>query len=321
MPTTTTGARPPRAPRKTHPMTPRLGVVLLPLFVAGCGLPPAVTIASLVIDAISLAVSEKTVADHALSQITQKDCAMWRGFTGDELCIDEDSAFAIAAADGQPTAGGADSADLVSFTTASGATEDELINLTMLGAESDLLGPAEPQSADFTTASAPAEETASPPEFAQPATAVAAVDTAGAPATGDDLRPAATADRPAPRREWVPAAMVGPGLYYVIGAFSRWTNAERLAARHGTLAPSVVTAKLDGRRLFRVVIGPFGPSEREDMRALIRRSGIDDAWAVRMNSAEWSVARSTGTAGDPVHAIAQLTKPLGFRPRRPVAGF
>ncbi len=280
MPTTTTGARPPRAPRKTHPMTPRLGVVLLPLFVAGCGLPPAVTIASLVIDAISLAVSEKTVADHALSQITQKDCAMWRGFTGDELCIDEDSAFAIAAADGQPTAGGADSADLVSFTTAS----------------------------------APAEETAPPPEFAQPATAVAAVDTAGAPATGDDLRPA-------PRREWVPAAMVGPGLYYVIGAFSRWTNAERLAARHGTLAPSVVTAKLDGRRLFRVVIGPFGPSEREDMRALIRRSGIDDAWAVRMNSAEWSVARSTGTAGDPVHAIAQLTKPLGFRPRRPVAGF
>ncbi len=158
MPITTTNARPSRAPRKTHPMTPRLGVVLLPLFVAGCGLPPAVTIASFAIDAISLAVSEKTVADHALSQIAQKDCAMWRGFTGDELCIDEDSAFAVAAADGQPTAGGADSADLVSFTTASGPTGDELMNLAMLDAESDLLEPAEPQSADFTTASAPAEE-------------------------------------------------------------------------------------------------------------------------------------------------------------------
>ncbi len=106
-------------------MTPRLGVVLLPLFVAGCGLPPAVTIASLAIDAVSLAVSEKTVADHAISQIAQKDCAMWRGFTGDELCIDEDSTFAVAAADGQPTAGGADSADLGAITTASGPIRGE----------------------------------------------------------------------------------------------------------------------------------------------------------------------------------------------------
>ena len=312
MPITTTNARPSRAPRKTHPLTPRLGVVLLPLFVAACGLPPAVTIASLAIDAISLAISEKTVADHALSQIAQKDCSMWRGFTGDGLCIDEDSTFAVAAADGQPTAGGAASADLVSFTTASGPTEDELMNLAMLDAESDLLEPAEPQSADFTTASAPAEETAPPSGFVQPATEVAAVDTAGAPGTVDHVQPAATADRPAPRREWVPAAMVGPGLYYVIGTFSRWNNAKRLAARHGTLAPSVVTAKPDGRRVFRVVIGPFAPSEQEDMRALIRRSGIYDAWAIRMNSAEWSIARSTGAARNRVHSIAQLTKPSSF---------
>ncbi len=110
------------------------------------------------------------------------------------------------------------------------------------------------------------------------------------------VQPAATADRPAPRPERVPAAMVGPRLYYVIGSFSQWNNAQRLAARHGTLTPSVVTGKLDGRKLFRVVIGPFGPSEQKDMRALIRRSGIYDAWAVRMNSAEWPVARSTGTA-------------------------
>ena len=296
MPITTTNARPSRAPRKTHPMTPRLGVVLLPLFIAGCGLPPAFTIASLAIDALSLAVSEKTVADHALSQIAQKDCSMWRGFTGDELCIDEDSTFAVAAADGQPTAGGADSADLGAITTASGPIEDGSMDLAMPGGESGLLGPAEPQLADFTTASAPAEETAPPSGLVQPATAVAAGDTPGAPGTVDHVQPAATADRPAPRRERVPAAMAGPRLYYVIGSFSQWNNAQRLAARHGTLTPSVVTGKLDGRKLFRVVIGPFGPSEQKDMRALIHRAGHYDAWAVRMNSTEWSVARSTGTA-------------------------
>ncbi len=296
MPITTADARPSRAPRKTHPMTPRLGVVLLPLFIAGCGLPPAFTIASLAIDALSLAVSEKTVADHALSQIAQKDCSMWRGFTGDELCIDEDSTFAVATADGPTTAGGADSADLGAITTASGPIEDGSMDLAMPGGESGLLGPAEPQLADFTTASAPAEETAPPSGLVQPTTAVAAGDTPGAPGTVDHVHPAATADRPAPRREWVPKAMVGPGLYYVIGASPRWNNAQRIAARHGTLAPSIVTGKLDGRRLFRVVIGPFGPNEQEDIRALVRRSGIYDAWAVRMNSTEWSVARSTGTA-------------------------
>ena len=306
MPITTPNARPSRAPRKTHPMTLRLGVVLLPLFVAGCGLPPAVTIASFAIDAISLAVSEKTVADHALSQIAQKDCSMWRGFTGEELCIDENSTFAIAAADGQPTAGGEDSADLVSLTTASGPTEDELMNLAMLDAESDLLEPLEPRSTEVATASAPAEETAPPSEVTQPAAAGAA------PGTADDVQPAATADQPVPHREWVAAAMVGPGLYYVIGTFSEWTNAKHLTARHGTLAPSVVTAELDGHRLFRVVIGPFGPSEQEAMRALVRRSGIDDAWAVRMDSADWSIARSTGTAAKQAQSIAQLTRPQGF---------
>ncbi len=219
---------------------------------------------------------------------------------------------AVATADGQPPAGGADSANLGAITTASGPIEDGSMDLAMLGAEFGLLEPAEPQSADLTTASAPAEETAPPSGLVQPATAIAAGDTPGAPGTVDHVQPAATADRLAPRRERVPAAMVGSGLYYVIGACHEWNNVQRVAARHGTLAPSVVTGKLDGRKVFRVVIGPFDPSEQEDMRALIRRAGIYDAWAVRMNSAEWSVARSTGTARNRVHSIAQLTKPSGF---------
>ncbi len=310
MPITTPDARPSRAPRKTHPMTPRLGVVLLPLFVAACGLPPAVTVASFAIDAISLAVSEKTVADHALSQITQKDCAIWRRLMGDQLCIDEDSA--VAAADGQPTAGGADSADLGAIITASGPTGDESMDVAVPGAESGLLGPAEPHLADFTTASAPAEETAPPSGLFQPATAAAAGDTPGAPGTVDHLRPAATADRPAWRRERVPAAIAGPGLYYVIGSYSRWTNAEHLTARHSALAPSIVTVMLDGRRLFRVAIGPFRRGEQKDVRSVLRRAGIYDAWAVRMVPADWFVAKSAGTARNRVRSIAQLTTPLAF---------
>ncbi len=312
MPITTPDARPPRAPRKTHPLTPRLGVVLLPLFLAACGLPPAVTIASFAIDAISLAVSEKTVADHALSQIAQKDCSIWRSFMGDALCIDEDSAFAVAAADGPPTAGGADSADLGAIATASGPTGDESMDAAVPGTESGLLGPAEPQLADFTTASAPAEATAPPSGLVQPATSVAAGDTPGAPGTVDHVQPAGTADRPAPRREWVPAAIAGPGLYYVIGSFSRWTNAEHLTARYGALAPSIITAWLNGRRVFRVVIGPFGRGEQKDVRSRLRRAGIGNLWGIRLDPADWYVSKSAGTARKPVPSIAQLTKPLAF---------
>ncbi len=266
----------------------------------------------MVIDAVSLAVSEKTVADHALSQIAQKDCAIWRGFTGDELCTDEDSAFAVAAADGQPTAGGADSADFGAIITASGPTGDESMDVAVRGAESGLRGPAEPQLADFTTASAPAEETAPPSGLDQPATAVAAAETPGAPGTVDHVRPAATADRPASRREWVSAAIAGPGLYYVIGSFSRWTNAERLTARYGTLAPSIITAWLNGRRVFRVVIGPFRRDEQKGVRARLRRAGIYNLWGIRMDPAEWFVAKSAGTARNRVRSIAQLTTPLAF---------
>ncbi len=303
MPIPTTNAWPAReAPtaRKTRRMmTPRLGIVALPLFLAACGLPPVVTIASLAIDALSLAVTEKTITDHAISQIAQKDCAMWRGFTGKGLCIDEDSTLAVAAADGQATAGGADSADSVNadgtdaadlgaITTASGPTGDEFADLDMRGAESGLPGSVEP------------------------ATPGAAVDAAGATETVDDAQPAPPADRGAPDREWVSAAMAGPGLYYVIGRASRWATAARMVARHGTLEPSVVTAKLDGRRVFRVVVGPFGRSEQKTIRRLIRRAGIYDPWAIRMNSAGWSVAKSTGTAKNPIHSVARLSNPSGF---------
>ncbi len=277
MPITTPDARPLRAPRKTHPKTLRLGVVLLPLFLAACALPPAVTVASFAIDAISLAVSEKTIADHALSQITQKDCAIWRRLMGDQLCIDEDSAIAVAAADGPSPAGGADSADLGAIATASGSTGDESMDVAVPGAESGLRGPAEPQLADFTTASAPAEETA-----------------------------------PASRQEWVPTAIAGPGLYYVIGSFSRWTNAGRLTARHSAIAPTIITTWLNGRRLFRVVIGPFRRDEQKGVRARLRRAGIYNLWGIRMDPAEWFVAKSAGTARNRVRSIAQLTTPLAF---------
>ena len=65
--------------------------------VGGCVLPPALTIASLVADGISMASSGKTVTDQAVSVLLQKDCRLWRLVRGKSICGSDASVVAIAA--------------------------------------------------------------------------------------------------------------------------------------------------------------------------------------------------------------------------------
>lgn len=65
----------------------RLAALLaLPISVASCVLPPAVTVASFAADGISLVATGKTVSDHALSTAANEDCRMWRLLTGGPVC-------------------------------------------------------------------------------------------------------------------------------------------------------------------------------------------------------------------------------------------
>ncbi|MCK5546077.1 MAG: hypothetical protein KAI27_01805 [Rhodospirillaceae bacterium] len=57
-------------------ITGALGVVVA---LSGClALPPAIQLASLAIDGISYMQTGKSISDHALSAVTNKDCAMLR---------------------------------------------------------------------------------------------------------------------------------------------------------------------------------------------------------------------------------------------------
>ena len=64
-----------------------LALASLPLL-SGCVLPPAVAIASYVIDAGSYATTGKSSTDHLLSWVAQEDCALLRIFEG-EICSHE----------------------------------------------------------------------------------------------------------------------------------------------------------------------------------------------------------------------------------------
>ncbi len=63
-----------------------ISAVLLSL--SGCALPVAVSIASLALDAGSYLASGKTVTDHGLSMVMDKDCALLRVVEG-PICEEE----------------------------------------------------------------------------------------------------------------------------------------------------------------------------------------------------------------------------------------
>ncbi len=60
---------------------------------SGCGIPPIISIASLALDFASYGSTGKTITDHGLSAVLQKDCALLRGLKG-PVCVAEGSAEA-----------------------------------------------------------------------------------------------------------------------------------------------------------------------------------------------------------------------------------
>lgn len=70
--------------------------VALTVVLSGCGLPTAVTVASLVASGVSYVSTGKSITDHGISMVLQKDCALLRGFEGD-ICLEPDPAEVFAA--------------------------------------------------------------------------------------------------------------------------------------------------------------------------------------------------------------------------------
>lgn len=63
--------------------------LLSPLLLSGCGLPPAVAVASYAADGVSYMASGKTLSDHGISAATGHDCSLLRGLSGEAVCADE----------------------------------------------------------------------------------------------------------------------------------------------------------------------------------------------------------------------------------------
>ena len=77
------------------------------LLLGGCALPLPIQVASWALDGISYIMTEKSVADHGISLVAQKDCAILRGVLDPgDFCRDlEDATTAVADAGADAGAG------------------------------------------------------------------------------------------------------------------------------------------------------------------------------------------------------------------------
>lgn len=85
-------------------MFKRLSMVACLFLLGGCALPVPLQIASWAIDGMMLVATEKTIADHGVSMLVQRDCAMLRVATEGALCRDGTGATAVAVQELPPPA-------------------------------------------------------------------------------------------------------------------------------------------------------------------------------------------------------------------------
>ena len=71
-----------------------LALAATALVLSGCALPPVVTVASFALDFASYGATGKTVTDHGISAVLQRDCALLRSLDEGEVCRDDDYDFA-----------------------------------------------------------------------------------------------------------------------------------------------------------------------------------------------------------------------------------
>jgi hypothetical protein len=75
--------------KKTMPSKHFAILFVLIITLSGCAAPPALQILSLALDGISYIATDKTLTDHGLSALTQKDCKLFRTLEEKEVCIEE----------------------------------------------------------------------------------------------------------------------------------------------------------------------------------------------------------------------------------------
>jgi len=222
----------------------RFVLLMLPALLSGCAIPATLVIASYGADGLSYLSSGKSLEDHGISTVLDEDCALHRVLIQKPICKDFNP----------PNPG-------ILFAKA----------------------PSEPAG---TPASAPAAEpiesaapTAHAPVVPVETRALAAIPRPPAP----PVKPSDVAALPGGKERPVGstiAAGVSPRRYLVLGSFSTHENAARFVKQLGKTDLTVVSVKLQGRTLYRVVTGPLTITRVANLRERLPGDVAGQSWEV-----------------------------------------
>ena len=241
------------------------------LLVAGCAIPVPLQIASWAVDGISMLATKKSVADHGLSILAQKDCAVWRGVTAGKLCRNAISGDTMVAG------------DVVTSPAKSGLTKTVSFGPNLVNS---LLSSPNDTSVSATLSTTPHVEIM---ETRNPITELRVAEYLPIKRITSGMEPA-------------------EGIYFVVGSFHNAKNAQRLLGRIAKLAPSVLNANLEGPLVYRVVVGPVTSGREKNLHRALARKKIHDTWAIRVDPSEWRFAEFSKTPTNITQEIATLKK-------------
>ncbi|MBT5570713.1 MAG: hypothetical protein HOJ90_05785 [Alphaproteobacteria bacterium] len=265
-------------------MRKSLAMIGLPILLGGCGLPPAVTVASWAADGLSYIVSGKSVTDHAISEVAEQDCALFRIVQGREVCedfeLDDSNGFVLTAA---------------SF---EGGTTLQSTEIASAQTPSDPL-PVPQEIAGFVEGFGP--DTIAVTSVAPTASFVPAkVSRQVAPAARTLARFATANPKPRPAYQTTPVYQLASlkadpqgdvipapmHVVSVIGSFKYLDNARGLAKQQTGLNAQVRRVQTNGKTWHRVVVS----APLED----VQRAGFEDAWILKV-CASGDVSETCGT--------------------------
>ncbi len=277
-------------------------VAAAPLLLGGCGLPIGVQLVSLFADGVSFLATDKTLTDHGISLVAEKDCAIWRGFKGEDICREvapDDILIADASEEPEISAfpDGADAivvADIAAFPDSAdtdGFTAPDEPQVLIAGAEADLVEPLAAEVAEAATVSEPetkaivriAELPPAKPVFAptQPEVAERTVVLAELPPSKPVVAELAAFETAAGPENAGPALKTG-GTFLIIASYFSSEDAERYARSQEELDIKVLSGTAKGHAVYRVAVGPFTPAERARAKDDLVQSGFRDVWALRL---------------------------------------
>lgn len=268
-----------------------------PLVLGGCGLPIGIQIASLFADGVSFLATDKTLTDHGISLVANKDCALWRIVKGEEVCR-EVAPDDILVADAAEVAAFPDGADETGNPEGVPAPSDDFLiaEANALPVPADEADPGgAPDSLPVRLE--PAVEVAEPTGLETAAGGDVTTEDGPVEAVVDAV--AVTVTEPAPSAADVPAIVEAvatevavaadsevledaSGTYLIIASYFRSGDAERFARDQESLDTKVLSGTAKGRTVYRVAVGPLASSERKSVKADLVRAGFRDVWALRL---------------------------------------